>query len=335
MKWAPRPAPSTISQARCQSLHDKGLVSGADPAAWAADALAKLRTYGWLAESDILHASHYALATPAIAMTYSNAHARASVLDNLCGFSFANTDAAGNPIPQVLTTQFGTFSTANGVPPTSGVNIVYNDAANASPGVVGRRDTLAASPSTGRTDYALDGAICHRNLVEGEDILSGEPLSGTDAVYAGWIQEGIEEVQLTGRLRGKPALIVHGRSDTLVPVNHASRAYYGTNQLSEGQGHRNLSYVEVTNAQHFDAFLPFPEYAARYVPLHVYLIRGLNLMYDHLTSGSALPPSQVVRTVPRGTGAPPIAPDNVPPIQNNPAAGDRIVFQRDTLFIPD
>lgn len=120
-----------------------------------------------------------------------------------------------------------------------------------------------------------------------------------------------------------------------MPVNHASRAYYGTNQQSEGQGHRNLSYVEVTNAQHFDAFLPFPEYAARYVPLHVYLIRGLNLMYDHLTSGSALPPSQVVRTVPRGDGAPPIAPANVPPIKNNPAAGDRITFQRDTLYIPD
>jgi hydroxybutyrate-dimer hydrolase len=56
----------------------------------------------------------------------------------------------------VLATQLGTFSTANGVSPTSGVNIVYNDAANASPGVVGKRDTLAASPSTGRTSYALD-----------------------------------------------------------------------------------------------------------------------------------------------------------------------------------
>jgi len=80
-----------------------------------------------------------------------------------------------------------------------------------------------------------------------EDIVSGDPLSGTDAVYARWIQEGIEEVQLTGRLRGKPAIIVHGRSDTLVPsIMHRART---TNeQLSEGQGHRNLSYVEVTNA---------------------------------------------------------------------------------------
>jgi len=280
------------------------------------------------------------LATPAIAMTYSNAHARASVLDNLCGFSFANTDAAGNPIPQDEAFVKRSFSFANGVPPTSGpagspgaVNLIYNDAANG--GGAGKRDILASSLSTGRTDYALDGAICHRNLVEGEDIVSGDPLSGTDAVYARWIQEGIEDVQLTGRLRGKPAIIVHGRSDTLVPVNHASRAYYGTNQLSEGQGHRNLSYVEVTNAQHFDAFLPFPDYAARYVPLHVYLIRALNAMYANLTVGTPLPPSQVVRTVPRGAGAPPIAPANVPDISSDPAAGDRITFQRDTLFIPE
>jgi len=48
---------------------------------------------------------------------------------------------------------------------------------------------------------------------------------------------------LTGRLRGKPAIIVHGRSDALVPVNHSSRAYYGTNQFVEGGGHRRLSWM--------------------------------------------------------------------------------------------
>jgi hydroxybutyrate-dimer hydrolase len=322
------------AQARCQSLYEKKLVSGADQDAWAADALTKLRDYGWLEDSDILHASHYALATPAIAMTYSNALGRVSVLDNLCGYSFANTDTTGDPIPQALATQLGTFSTGNGVPPTSGVNIVYNLAANNSPGKVGKKDTLAESPSTKRTDFALDGAICHRNLVEGEDIVSGVALSGADLDYAQRIQEGIDEIVLTARLRGKPAIIVHGRSDALVPVNHSSRAYYGTNQLVEGAGHRRLSYIEVTNAQHFDAFLPFPEYAARYVPLHVYLIRALNKMYDHLTSGDVLPPSQVVRTVPRGAGAPQITAANVPPIKKYPAFRDRIWFIKNTLYIP-
>lgn len=143
------------------------------------------------------------------------------------------------------------------------------------------------------------------------------------------------EVQLTARLRGKPALIVHGRADALIPVNHASRAYYGANQLAEGHGRRALSYIEVTNAQHFDAFLGFPGYAERFIPLHVYLIRVLNSLYAHLTTGAPLPPSQVVRAVPRGVGAPPITAVNVPDFSANPPAGDQITFDRKTLYIPD
>jgi hydroxybutyrate-dimer hydrolase len=330
------------AEARCQSLAEKGLVGGSTLAERSADALAKLRAYGWLADSDILHASHYALATPGISMTYSNAAARASVLDNLCGFSFANTNAAGDPVAQDAAFVKRSFSFANGVPPTSGptglpgaVNLIYNDAANASAGVVGKRDTLAMSPSTLRTDYALDGALCQRNLVEGRDIVGGAPLSGADAHLAADVSEGVAETLLSARLRGTPAIIVHGRADTLIPVNHASRAYYGANQLAEGNGRRALSYIEVTNAQHFDAFLPFPDYAARYVPLHVYLIRSLNSMYDHLTKSDPLPPSQVVRTIPRGPGAPPISAANVPEYSANPSASERITFDKATLYIPD
>ena len=328
-------APTVISQGatRCASLKEKGLVSGTTIAEQSADALAKLHAYGWLAASDTLQLSHYAFATPSIAVTYTNAFARASVLDNLCGFSFANTDAAGNPIAQVLTTQLGTFSTGNGVPPTSGVNLVYNDAANGAG--AGKRDLFASSPSNGALDLALDGAVCQRNVTVGKDIVGGGPLAGDDAAYAQAIGQNIADVQLNARLRGKPALIVHGRSDTLVPVNHSSRAYYGANQLAEGNGHRALSYIEVTNAQHFDAFLGFPGYAERFVPLHVYFIRALNSMYAHLTAGAALPPSQVVRGVPRGAGAPPITNANVPPFRANPGVNDRIVFDGATLHIPD
>lgn len=326
--------PSVIAQAatRCASLAAKGLVAGATPEEQAADALAKLHAHGWLTDSDTLQLSHYALATPAVTMTYINALGRVSVLDNLCGFSFANTDPAGNPVPQVLETQLGTFSTANGIPPTSGVNLVYNDAAN--DGGMGKRDILASSPSTGAFDLALDGAICQRNLTVGRHI-DGGALDANEAAYARRIEEGIAEVRLTARLRGKPALIVHGRADALVPVNHASRAYYGANRLAEGNGHRKLSYIEVTNAQHFDSFLGLPGYAERFVPLHVYLIGALNAMYDHLTAGTALPPSQIVRTVPRGPGATPITAENVPDISADPTANDRIVFKRNTLYIPD
>ena len=332
-------APTVLSQGatRCASLAAKGLVNGATLAEQSADARARLRAYGWLADSDALQLSHYAFATPAIAVTYSNAHARASVLDNLCGFSFAGTNAARDPVAQVPAVQLGTFATGNGVPPTSGVNLVYNDAANAVPLGAGKRDLFAASPSNGQLDLALDGAICQRNLVVGSNIVGGGALDATQAAHSKAVQLGIREVQLDARLRGKPTLIVHGRADALVPVNHSSRAYYGALQRGEGhhRGQGQASYVEVTNAQHFDAFMGFPGYPDRYVPLHYYLVQSLNAMYEHLSNGTPLPPSQVVRTVPRGAGAPAITQLNVPAMAQIPADGDRIVYTKGTLYIPD
>ena len=47
---------------------------------------------------------------------------------------------------------------------------------------------------------------------------------------------------------------MHGRADNLVPVNHASRPYYGLNKMVEG-GESKLRYYEITNAQHFEAFI--------------------------------------------------------------------------------
>jgi hydroxybutyrate-dimer hydrolase len=36
----------------------------------------------------------------------------------------------------------------------------------------------------------------------------------------------------------------------------------------------------------------------RFVPLHFYLLHALDLMYDHLRKGKALPPSQVMSAAP-------------------------------------
>jgi hydroxybutyrate-dimer hydrolase len=320
---------------RCAGLRAKDLVAGDTLAEQASDALARLHAYGWLPESDVLQATHYRFATNAIAVTYSNAYGRFSVADNVCGFSFANTGAAGNVIAQSLASQASIFATGNGVPPTTGVNIVYNDSAGGA-----KLDLLAVSPSTGNADFALDGAICHRNLVEGRDIVTGAPLTGTMKAASDRVRAGIEAVKLSAFLKNTPAIVVGGRSDALVPVNHSERAYYAKNQ-SVARGVSNLRYIEVTNAQHFDTFLPpapFPGYDSRFVPLHVYLIRSLDWMYDHLTKGRPLPPSQVVRTTPRGGtpgAAPPITAANVPPIQASPAAGDLITFSHGTLHLPD
>ena len=147
----------------------------------------------------------------------------------------------------------------------------------------------------------------------------------------------VSQVKRTANLHGKPAILVQGRSDTLVPVNHASRAYYGMNQVTEGAASQ-VRYYEVQNAQHFDAFITaFPGYQQRLVPLHRYVINALDLMYAHLKTGAALPPSQVVRTTPRGvtTPVPAITAANVPPIAATPAAADAITFAAGTLTIPE
>jgi hydroxybutyrate-dimer hydrolase len=66
--------------------------------------------------------------------------------------------------------------------------------------------------------------------------------------------------------------------------------------------------------------------------------RALDAMYDHLRSGTPLPPSQVVRTVPRGgapnSPAPAIQPSNVPGFAANPAAGDRIEVVGGIVEVP-
>ena len=69
---------------------------------------------------------------------------------------------------------------------------------------------------------------------------------------------------------------------------------FGLNRVVEGE-ETNLNYYEILNAQHLDALLPVPGFAAAFVPLHHYFLEALNLMWAHLTEGAPLPPSQVVR----------------------------------------
>jgi hydroxybutyrate-dimer hydrolase len=314
---------AAFAQNRCASLAAKGLLASTTLAAQAEEALGKLLAYGWEPESALLHASHYALATPAIAMTYSNSYGRFSVADNLCGFSFGAVDATGAPAPAPAAAIATIFGTGNGVPPTGGIQIINNDSVGGP-----RRDAFSISPSTNLQDYNIHGAICQRELWTG---------ANRDRLRESLrVRFGIAEVQKTADLNRKPAIIVHGRNDTLVPVNFSSRPYYARNKQVEGRASR-LSYIEVTNAQHFDAFLSIPGFDTRYVPLHVYFNRALDAMYAHLATGAPLPPSQVVRTTPRGgtSPAPALAPANVPPWSANPPAADRITFDGTTLTIPD
>ncbi len=312
--------PAAFATNRCAALVAKGLVTGATPTDQGNDALAKMLAYGWEQDSIPFMASHYSLAVLAVTKTYAETYAKASVKDNLCGYSFAPTVAAGTVTTLSANAASLIFSTGNGVPPTSGINIVNNNSVGGA-----LVDVLSVSPSTGKQDLNYDGAQCLRDLL-------------TNAAGA-TLRASIEAVKVNGNLRGKPTVIVHGRSDTLIPINHTSRPYYALNKTAESAS--QLSYYEITNAQHFDAFIDnaaAPGYDSRLVPLHRYFIQAMDLMYGHLKNGTALPPSQVVRTTPRGGtagAAPAITAANVPPISATPTAANTITFSGNTLTIPE
>ena len=185
------------------------------------------------------------------------------------------------------------------------------------------------SPSTGRQDFNVDGAFCHRNL------------SPATTPIATRVQTGISETLRTANLRGKPAMIVAGRADTQVPVPFNARPYFGQNKIVEGAASR-LVYIEVLNAQHFDAFIDnaaFPGYDSRYVPLHYYFIQAMDRMWANLTQNVPLPPSQVVRTTPArrhaGLGARDQRRRTCRRSSGTPATADLITFSNNTVTIPD
>jgi hydroxybutyrate-dimer hydrolase len=180
----------------------------------------------------------------------------------------------------------------------------------------------------------LTGALCLRSLATGKDAITGVSLTGEQERRARRIDEGIEDILASGKLHRVPAVFVTGRNDGILPPNFASRAYFGLNHVVEGSD-SSLRYYEVTNAHHLDTFNAFPGYNAMFIPLHRYFIQAMDLMYDHLRRGRPLPPSQVVHTTPRGVGAPPITPANVPPIADSPATNALITFSGDQVHIPN
>jgi hydroxybutyrate-dimer hydrolase len=346
--------PSTQISNRCAVLQADGLLNASTaPAALPDEALSKLHEAGYEADSDLLHATHFGTyATPAVALTYANAYARASVKDNLCDYSFAFVDGTGVPTAvtgsSAATAALATvFGYGNGVPPLG----AFNSSAGASTGIVIINNRSGAPPGTPvqdqlsqsatavtlgltGTDFNTDGMACLRNLFTGKD-KAGVALTGTLLSQSNALKSGVQEVLRTGRVHGIPIILVQGRSDALVPINHASRAYYGANKMAEG-ANSAVVYYEVTSAQHFDSFIgTFQGYQTRFIPLHRYVIESLDFMFEHLRSGTPIPPSQVVRTTPRTSSNSLVTKQNVPDIPAAPAAADQITFSNGTLNVPD
>ena len=313
------------STARCASLHAKGLLSSTTTNDQATEAQEILNKFGIQPEQNIVAPGYwFAFVHQAISVTYANAYGQFSVLDNLCNYSFGATNA-GIPGPLAATNEAQIFGSSNGIPPTSGINLI-NNAAPGGP----KEDRLSTA------DQDLDNALCLRSLAQGRDAVTGAPLDGTAARKAQRVEVGVEQIIASGNLRRIPSIFVAGRNDAILPLNFAARAYFGLNNVVEGSL-SPLHYYEVTNAQHLDSFNQFPGYNALLIPLHRYFIQAMDLMYDHLRNGRPLPPSQVVHTTPRGPGTPvpPITLANVPPIADAPAPNVQITFANGQVRIPE
>ena len=317
---------------RCQSLKEAGLLHGATLPALAAEAQERINAAGILKAQNFVQPSHWLFSVhQAIAVTYANAYARASVLDNLCGYSFAATSpvAPFQPVTLPATAATTLFGTANGIPPTAGIDLVANLAAGGP-----TRDAAAVSPAFGRADQNAQGALCLRSLWASDDSTRRQADDGLRQVRQR-LARGVAAIRASGRLHGIPAILVQGRDDAVLAPNHTSRPYYALSREVDGKDSA-IAYYEVLNAQHLDAFNAFPDFAARLVPLHHYFLQALDLMWAHLTAGKALPPSQVARTVPRGDAAVPISVEkNLPPITATPTTGDTIRFDGRTLAVPE
>ena len=303
---------------RCASLRDKGLLDADALEGQAKESLDRMHAYGWDADTDVGHAFGYFVAPDATATKYANDHGRFDVRDRLCGYSYAAVDKDGRLIPVPPAELAQNFAIAPGGAPAGSIDVINDDDPTGP-----RRSWLSKSKSTGRQDYNLDGAMCLRALITGQ------------STEAKRVQAGIAEFLASGRLDGQRTIIVHGRDDDRVPVSFSSRPYVGLNDLMDGS-RSQLRYIEVTNAEHFGTDLP--GFDTRMVPLTLYHLRALDLMWDHLTQQAPLPESQVVRTTQRGGEAghaPPLETANVPPILLAPRPEDRISVDKGRVTIPE
>lgn len=335
----PNGAPPGARANRCEALQRAGLLTANTQDGQALEALKVLRDNGYYEAQDTLLASHEWLNLwRALNVTYANAHGRFAVSDSICDMGFAGTDALGAPAALPAKTAAILFATSGGVPATAGVELIDEFADN---GPI--KENLAFSPISGLQDLNLDGAACFRYLATGDESLLPHGAGPEKRRQLRRVQKGIAETLTTGDLHGTPSIILTGRSDALVFPNYHSRPYYGLNQLVEGKRSR-LSYIEVVNAQHFEALISTfwvdpVSGDVQFVPLHYYLFQALDWMKGYLEGRHAkLPPSQVLRPVPRGSKAYKKSDAGrklLPNIQRNPRAKDRITFGDGVLNIPN
>ena len=256
-------------QARCASLKAAGVIEGADTAAQARSAHDRLRAAGWSEQALIAGTASAGFDLwRAVAVTYASAYGRHGIGEHPCGFAFSAQNPDFSPRPATDAERGSWWSDASGIPPGNGVGIL---------------DPKLAPP-----DLTLAGLQCLRGLYTGQ-----EPAARA-------VQAGIGATRALPPRAGLPVLVVHGMDDGLVPEAFSSTPYLAA---ARAAGRQDVRYWQARNAQHFDAFLGFPAYGARYAPLLPYVHAALDRVWAHLEGQGSLPADAVIEARGRGTGA--------------------------------
>ncbi|GAA3926683.1 D-(-)-3-hydroxybutyrate oligomer hydrolase [Luteimonas lutimaris] len=254
---------------RCASLKAAGLVTGDTTAGQAKSAYDAMRASGW---TDAALRSGAASSGfdlwRSVAATYASAYGRYGVGEHPCGYAFSAQNADFSPRAATAEERAAWWSDAAGIPPGNGVGLI---------------DAKVAPP-----DLTLPGLQCLRALWDGQ---------GADADR---VRSGIAETRASLPRAGLPVVVVHGLDDGLVPPAFSSAPYVAAAQAAG----REVRYWQVENVEHFDAFLGFPDYAARYVPSLPYVYAALDRVDAYLDGKASLPSDAVIATTPRGAGKP-------------------------------
>ncbi|MDD2815636.1 MAG: 3-hydroxybutyrate oligomer hydrolase family protein [Thiotrichaceae bacterium] len=315
---------------RCTVLRNSGLLTSDTLLGQITEAQKKLNDYGALSSSNTI-ANMYGASDlyTSYAHGFASAYGKFSVVDNLCGYSYAGLNA-NQPAQRTLATLSKDYQVSNGLAGSGSVGLVNNQL-----GVSVRMSTDTSS-SNG-LDYFTQGALCLRNLAVTAGSLvnsSGGLIVNSDSNNVNRVQSGLQQVLPTANLLGKPTLILQGRDDALAPANFSGRFYFGLNQATQGTGSK-VAYIEVKNAHHFDVL------NQRYnidteVPMQYYFHQALDKMYDTLKNKATLPSSQVLPTKPLSstpTNSTLVKETNLPSIGSSNACS--ITFSNSVLNIPE
>lgn len=250
---------------RAAMLRAHGLLHAAMPGAQADEVLDRLRAAGWQDDAMKVGAASTSLDLwRSVAVAYASAYTRRAAGHMPCGFAY-HADV-GAPFDAAVRASW--WADGSGVPPGAGVSLA------------------------GGTDVSLDptlpGVRCLRSLWEGQ---------GQDATD---LRAGVASTAAKLPRADLPVLVVHGAQDGLIPVAFSSEPYVAWLRASG----RSPVFWKVPYAQHFDAFLSFPDFGDRHVPLLPYGFAALDRAWAHLTEGRALPEDALVRDArPRGGGS--------------------------------